>query len=176
MGISVFPATPAAGGMTLISTTTLSGATTTLSSIPSTYNDLRIVIRLALPATDSAVLYIRANNDSNASRYNTTFSNSAINGGASAATFSQSEWRPGGATDNVVTNALYNIELLDYANTTTWKMITFVNYFNDPTTTTNFKIANGNGVYNQTDAISSLQLFFNTGDATSGTILLYGVK
>ena len=33
--------TPAAGGMTLISTTTLTGASVTLSSIPQTYNDLR---------------------------------------------------------------------------------------------------------------------------------------
>jgi hypothetical protein len=41
------------GGETLISTTTLTGASITLSSIPSTYNTIKLVIRNYKPATDN---------------------------------------------------------------------------------------------------------------------------
>jgi hypothetical protein len=47
-------ATPAsAGGMTLISTTTLTGSSILLSSIPQTHKDLQIIIRNFLPASDN---------------------------------------------------------------------------------------------------------------------------
>ena len=62
-------ATSAAGGMTLISTTTLTGASVTLSSIPQTYNNLRIVIRNFKPATDAEGLRMEFNGDSTANRH-----------------------------------------------------------------------------------------------------------
>ncbi|CAB4161820.1 hypothetical protein UFOVP794_1, partial [uncultured Caudovirales phage] len=46
--------TPASGGMTLLSTTTLTGASVTLSSISGSYNNLQLVIRNFKPATDFA--------------------------------------------------------------------------------------------------------------------------
>ena len=53
-------ATPAAsGGMTLISTTTLTGASVTLSSIPQTYKNLQLVIRNFKPATDGQQIQMR---------------------------------------------------------------------------------------------------------------------
>ena len=56
-------ATPSSGGMTLISTTTLTGSSIALSSIPSTYNNLQLVIRDYHPST-STIFNIRFNNDS----------------------------------------------------------------------------------------------------------------
>ena len=50
---------PTSGGMTLISTTTLSGASITLSSIPQTYNSLYLVVRSFLPATDLRYMFVR---------------------------------------------------------------------------------------------------------------------
>ena len=54
-------AAAAVGGMTLISTTTLTGASVTLSSIPTTYKDLYLVIRNFKPATDGASFVYRFN-------------------------------------------------------------------------------------------------------------------
>jgi hypothetical protein len=62
-------ATPAAGGMTLISTTTLTGASVTLSSIPQTYVDLHLVVLNYKPATDASQLCYRFNADSSANRH-----------------------------------------------------------------------------------------------------------
>ena len=41
------------GGMTLLSTTTLSGASVTISSIPQTYKNLQLVIQNYKPAVDA---------------------------------------------------------------------------------------------------------------------------
>jgi hypothetical protein len=169
-------AAPAAGGMTLISTTTFNGTpTTVLSSIPATYNDLRIVIRLPLPATDNQTLSLRINNDSNANRHQLMTSDNASNNGNSIP-FDQTRVTIAGGLDNAVTNSLCIVDIPDYTNSTTWKLFRYTSIGTDATTSTQFTLRNGTGFYNQTSAISSLGFMFNSGNATSGTILLYGVK
>jgi hypothetical protein len=54
-------ATPAAGGMTLLSTTSLTGASVTLSSIPATYNNLQVVIFGVTNASSDGYLRIAPN-------------------------------------------------------------------------------------------------------------------
>jgi hypothetical protein len=161
------------GGMTLISTTTLSGATTTLSSIPQTYNSLYLVIDNALPASDGQELRMRFNGDSGANRhcsaYNQTFSNAAQ-------TFDTTYQRITVNNDNAVSTAFCTIEIPNYTNTTSWKFAKIIGVNNDETTTTSIRINQATGPYNQTAAISSLAFFFGSGNATSGTIKLYGVK
>jgi hypothetical protein len=162
-----------AGGMTLISTTTLSGATTTLSSIPQTYNSLYLVIENALPASDGQELRMRFNGDSAANRhcsaYNQAFSNAAN-------TFDTTYQRITVNNDNAVSTAFCTIEIPNYTNTTSWKFAKIIGVNNDETTTTSIRINQATGPYNQTAAISSLAFFFGSGNATSGTIKLYGVK
>lgn len=165
-------ATPTPGGATLISTTTFNGTpTTTLSSIPATYNDLRIVMRLPLPATDGTDLLLRINSDSN-TRYRTLLSSQAN----AAFTFAATSISLNELIDNTVTQGLVVIDIPDYANTSTWKQVRSVAALNDSTTTTSLRWWNIVGFYNQTAAISSLSFFHTSGNATSGTILLYGVK
>lgn len=164
----------AAGGMTLISTTTLNGTpTTVLSSIPATYNDLQIVIRLALPATDTTNLLMRFNNDSTASRHRTV----STYGVTATTAFTATSVSIGDSgSDNAVTQSLMVIRIPDYTNTSTWKMCYISSLANDTTTTTSFIANNAMGYYNQTGAISSLGFLYSSGNATSGSILLYGVK
>jgi hypothetical protein len=164
------------GGMTLISTTTLTGASVTLSSIPATYNDLRVVIRLALPANDADAFWVRVNGDSGANRHLRVATNSATNDGSSAVAFNGAQWSFNAQLDNSVSQSLMILNVFDYANATTWKTATFVGATNDFTTTTSVHPFHGMGIYNQTAAVTSLQFLFDTGNATSGTILLYGVK
>ena len=163
-----------AGGMTLISTTTFNGTpTTVLSSIPQTYNNLRIVIRQYLPATDNAELRMRMNNDATVNRYrSTTYALMENNNW----TFNDDRFYLNGNVDNATTQSLVVIDIPDYTNTTTWKMAQAIAINNNATTTANVSLNSLVGVYNQTSAISSLGFYFSSGNATSGSILLYGVK
>jgi hypothetical protein len=166
-------ATVAAGGMTLISTTTLSGSSVTLSSIPSTYRNLQIVIRNFIPATTNESMRLRINGDSGASRHAQLFWNTASQDDLQFDSTSLLVTREG---SNSVSNSFHTFIINDYANTTTWKSITgfgIVNYF---ITTTKYNYNSLNGFYNQTGAVSSLTFFPNAGNFTSGTILLYGVS
>jgi threonine/homoserine/homoserine lactone efflux protein len=163
--------TVSGGGMTLISTTTLTGASVTLSSIPATYNSLFVVIRLPLNASDAQEVNMRFNADSNANRHN-------WNGNftSQAMSFDTTFMRLCASIDNVTTQGLITLTIPDYANTTTWKMGYVYSITNNETTVTNGRIHAGNGFYNQTGAISSLLFFPQGGNFTSGTVLLYGVK
>jgi hypothetical protein len=62
-----------------------------------------------------------------------------------------------------------------YANTTTWKLVQGASISNNNTTPTNVGFFNWAGVYNQTDAITSLE-FRSQSNFTGGTVYVYGVK
>jgi hypothetical protein len=165
--------TVAAGGMTLISTTTLSGSSVTLSSIPSTYKNLQIVIRNFIPATTNEGMRLRINGDSGASRHSQLGWNTTSQDDLQFDSTSLVITREG---SNSVSQSFHTFIINDYANTTTWKSITgfgIVNYF---IATTKYNYNSINGFYNQTGAVSSLTFFPNVGNFTSGTILLYGVS
>ena len=166
-------ATPASGGgMTLINSggTALSGASVTISSIPSTYVDLHLYI--VSPVFDATAqgynIQFRFNGDT-ASNYATTdttlyrasFGSTAINLGGEQ-----------GSGSNGTVNAVIPY----YAQTGIYKscraITSGVNSFTSgvitSTTTTGF--------YNQTGAITSISLSIAAGNFTSGTAYLYGVK
>jgi hypothetical protein len=161
---------PGAGGMTLITSGTLSGASVVLSSIPGTYRDLRLVIRNYLPATDNIGIQMRVNGDSGANRYRTMVTTSV------QTTFNSTLWNPGYGNDNAVAQGLMIFEFFDYANATTWKVLRYQTLINNPTTTGNPDWDAGVGLYNQTAAISSITVFPSSGNFTSGDYLLYGVQ
>jgi hypothetical protein len=162
-------ATISTGGMTLISTTTISNAEVLLSSIPATYNDLVIVIRDYLPTTDAQPLRLRINDDSNANRHTSTVAVTA------SMTFDSTQFQITETSDNTLADGLYIITIPDYANTTTfkWTISDGIAYNSDGTT---LQGRFTRGAYNQTGAISSLRFLNLTNVPKSGTILLYGVK
>jgi hypothetical protein len=159
------------GGQTLISTTTLSGASITLSSIPATYLNLKLVIEDYLPATDNSFLRMQFNGDSG-TRY--LFKDSSIT--PAAAAFGTTFFNIANRNDNAVASSLVSVDIPDYTNTVTWKTMQSNFVVVDSTTTTSAILGINIGVYNQTAAISSITLFPETGNFTSGTALLYGVK
>jgi hypothetical protein len=162
--------TVSSGGMTLISTTTLSGASVLLDSIPSTYNHLQLVVQNYKPATDGQNLFLRFNGDSTANRYNDT------NGSAETSDFDDTKVVITPLNDNSVATGLAWVNIPNYANTTTWKFLNSLALMVNETTTANYRWANFYGFYNQTAAISSITLAPTSGNFTSGTVLLYGVK
>jgi len=168
-------ATPSSGGMTLISTTSLTGASITLSSIPQTYNKLYIEIKNFQPATDGAFLLMRYNNiststyreaspDVTSATYSKAFNDNI--GGSSS--FLKS--------DNTTVLGFGFIEILDYTNTTTNKLAILQGFSTDSTTTTDWRVSGSTGTSTATTAISSLVFLPSSGNFTSGSILLYGVK
>lgn len=163
-------ATPSSGGMTLISTTTMSGGSITLSSIPSTYVHLQLVITNYLPATDGTNLVMRFNGDSNA-RYKdgtSTTNNSQAFNATSIDLFAYQ--------DSAASNGLMITDIYNYTNTTTWKFCSTQVIWNNNTTPANSDMYRIFGMYNQTGAISSITLLPSTGNFSSGSVKLYGVK
>jgi len=165
-------ATPAAGGMTLISTTTLSGASVTLSSIPSTYNDLVLIFQNPIPSVDGDPIYMRINSDTG-TRYRST---QYLDVNQSNVSFNASRLTVTPNADSSVGQGLIQFEIPNYANTTTWKTAHSFGVTNNGTTNTNGNLFGFVHMFNQIGAISSLTIFADTGNLTSGSVLLYGVK
>lgn len=168
-------AAAAGGGMTLINTggTTLTGASVTVSSIPTTYVNLYVIVRNFLPATDAAEVRLRLNGDSTANRYRALDYVNPLNDNL---TFNNDSIPLGRPQDNSVDYSLGFITIYDYANTTSWKMLTAGMVNVNQTTTTNLNHLQSFAYYNQTAAITSLEFYTNTGNFTSGTVYVYGVK
>ena len=164
----------ASGGMTLISTTTLTGASVALTSIPQTYNDLHVVIQNFKPASDGAYCNMRLNNDSTSNRYRTLTLVSANM--ETSLDFNNTSFHVSSANDNSVATGLSHTRLYNYTNSTTWKMADTMVISTDNSTTTNFQCFQRLGVYNQTAAITEINMLPSSGNFTSGTVLLYGVK
>jgi hypothetical protein len=161
----------ASGGMILINTggTTLTGASITISSIPGTYKDLKLVVRNFLPATDAQAIRIRFNGDSG-----TSYAENASDASNTAA--SLTEMTPCNGADDTVSNGLIYATITDYANTTTYKMIEMQSIVTNPTTTANINYRRNVGWFYNSAAITSITLFPSAGNFTSGTAFLYGVS
>jgi len=160
-------------GMTLISTTTLTGASVNITSIPATYKNLQVIVRNYKPATDGTTLLLRFNGDATANRhqgdeYNDGTFNANVFGNTSGPVIQ--------TVDNTVATNLSVIDICDYTNTTTWKMAQVYSIGVNDTTTTQYNMKRASIFYNQTSAISSLTFLPGAGNFTSGDVLLYGVK
>ena len=164
-------ATPAAGGMTLLSTTTLSGATTTISSIDQTYVNLIIFISGVTNATADGMFRIAPNGSTNlvtgARSQNLSFTGS----------FQNDYWTLTDASNSPTrTNASNNYALTinNYASTTRPKPISHCGgYISGAYGETTAASA---GYINTTSAISSLVISNGGGNLSTGTVLVYGVK
>ena len=165
-------APPASGGMTLISTTTLTGASITLSSIAATYNDLKLIVRNYKPANNGQPFRIRFNGDSGANRY---YGRDGF-GTATTNLFADTSAIIGSANNNTLGNGLTVIDIANYTNAVTYKMAIAFSMGNDSSTAIDVNLSYRTGTYNQTGAISSITLFPSSGNFTSGEVLLYGVK
>ena len=163
-------ATPSSGGMTQISTGTLSGAQVDITSIPGTYIHLQLIITNLLPASDGSVPKMRINANTGSVYFDGPFG-----GFGGAYTAASSVGLTNNGYDNVSANGLIIGNFYNYAGNT-WKFWDFMTLNNDETTATSFDFRNQGGTTNQTAAITQINLFMSSGNFTSGTWTLYGVK
>jgi hypothetical protein len=168
-GVPTWAAPAGGGGMTLLATTTLTGASVTVSSISGSYKNLYIVVRDFLPASDSAQFKVQLNADTTANRHGAQTTNNT------STAFDSTFIICSGEADNAVAENLVTITIPDYANTDTWKFVFTAGVVVSWNNTAQFRPYNNTGAYNQTTAISSIK-YLTDGNFTSGTALLYGVS
>jgi hypothetical protein len=153
------------GSMTLLSTTTLSGTSTTVSSISGSYLDLLVYVNA--PVTNAnATLRILPNSTGSI----------GMNTGVLAGGFTNDN-QIASATNALQTgsaNSSYSLLIRRYANTSLGKPISFYGAYVGGTTYT----VNTAGYINTNSAITALQFTTAAGTATfsSGTVLIYGVN
>jgi hypothetical protein len=167
---------PSSGGMTLLSTTTASGSSTSVSITPTGYNEI-IVICKDLTLTTDGDLFLRINNDTTASNYNQAYQGVVTNtnyvgalnnvSGVNAIVPTVSGYPPT-AGSNI---AQFNIP---QPNDASRKLITAASSFraSGSVNTASMTVCN----YTSSAAISSVQAFTSAGSFNGGTILVYGVK
>jgi hypothetical protein len=160
------------GGMTLINTggTTLSGATTTISSIPATYKNLQLVIRNAGVPSASNISY-RINNNSTANRYA-----QVVYGDSNDSPFNLAKLPLAYQLNAVNEHHLIVVNFYDYANTTTIKTMEQYAAAIDESSTSNLFIRRFFSVFKPVGAITEINLIADTPDFTGGTAFLYGVS
>jgi hypothetical protein len=165
-------ATPAGGGgMTLISTTTLSGGTTSVTGIPGTYNSLMFVIRgLTASAANEPRFKI------NGSTANHEFSGVPYNGSAMETTNGNGfQLSFGNNIDGSGGSNAWTVKIDNYTSASTFKPFMYYGAFYSVTTSNEEKIFAGGG-YSLTTAVTSIDIVASSGSFTGGTILTYGVK
>lgn len=165
-------ATPSSGGMTLLSTTTLSGASTTISSIDQTYKDLQVVIYGTSNASSTYYPYFKPNSSTNIGTYA-----NLINNNGSAVTQAQlnSDFAMNYALRNQTnTNNAFIITIYNYASTAILK--NFISSGFQVNISSNEESIFTQGTFDTTSAISSLQITCSSGTYNAGTVLVYGVK
>jgi hypothetical protein len=164
-------ATPSSGGMTLLSTTTLSGLSTTISSISGSYKHLLLMLNNIVGSASSEV-YIRFNGDTS-----TAYGESYINnvaGTISGATASRNSTFIGNTSTNTDWSNKFSGEVWVWRYTDTSQISYSVSS----------RGYNGSGKtqrqleceYNASAAVTSIVIGLDTGSFSTGTAYLYGVN
>jgi hypothetical protein len=161
---------PAGNTYTQIASTTVGTATqtVTLSSIPSTYTDLILIVSGTPTTTGSG--YLRVNGDTA-----TNYSSTGLRGdGVNPYSYRRLNETQMLLTFQGVNNSPANwvIQLMNYANTTTNKAI--LNRFNSPESN---EVLVNCGLYRSTSAINSITIYMDgSANFPSGsTLSLYGI-
>jgi len=169
-------ATPAAGGgMTLLSTTTLTGASTTISSISGSYTNLIAVFTAISTSADALDMRVRVNSDTSTNYDGVSVGN--LNGSFSSMLKpNETYWQPSITTNSsgLTFQICGAFTIYDYA-LTSGRVFTAgaegrkggsAEAFTYQTT----------GQYRGSSAITSITFLLSSGTYSTGTVQLYGAK
>ena len=169
-------AAAATGGITLLSTTTLSGSSTSISVTPTGYNNILIVVH-GVTNGSNGNLFMGINADTTAGNYVQAFYGTEGTGyysGANVGVAGVNAILPGtagylGANSNNI--AVFNI---NQPNLTTRKLVEAQSAFFSGSSLN--AASNTTCNYVTTSALSSVEIKTTVGSFTAGTALVYGVK
>lgn len=141
----------------------------TFSSIPSTYTDLRLV--LLTKGSSAGTLYFKIN-----STAGTAYSNTRINGDGTTASSERTSSYPrmdiNGTDANERTNSLATVDFMSYSGTTLKTMLIRESHMETSLGYSHFST----GLWNNTSAISQIDLYIDGQNFVSGTTAtLYGI-
>jgi hypothetical protein len=173
-GVPTWAAPASGGGTTLISSTTLSGAGITLSSIPSTYKNLYLEFSEFYCNQTYAAVYIRFNGDSSAAydwgylgsqNTSTDFANNTQSTEIqlSSNTDNTNRWEKGSAYLQIQNYAQATVPVYFWGNGRVVQA-------------TNKKAQNLMGQYRNGSVLSSIYIYTSSGTWSGGTVKLYGVN
>lgn len=163
-------ATPVSGGMTVIASGTLSGATFDISSIPGTYNYIQLVLHGFRNSTAGMTTYIKMNNTTAEGFYvgrktsGTTYNNSLAD-----------NINPVGGLSTTDTDAIGVWTIYNYANASIKKMIVSEVEYRDSVDSTRVYYKGASINTGSSSAITSIRLD-SSSTWSAGTYTLYGVK
>jgi hypothetical protein len=167
-------ATSASGGLTLLSTTTLSGATTTISGISGSYTNLFGVITGVTNATADGVFYMQANSGASIFTYQINYTN-ALNYNFEADAYLRFAYDSAAyRLTRTSANNGFSFIINNYASATAYKTLDVCGSYTRNTSNTGGM--KGGGGVSTTSAITSLTFLNDGGNLSTGTVLLYGVK
>lgn len=172
-GTSASWATVSSGGITLLSTTSLSGATTTISAISGSYTNLFGIIYGVTNATSTGTFRFAPNGTTNISSQTVNQSETTLSGRAD--TYFELTGTGSGNGSLLTDSAnVWQFNIFNYASTTTRKPTSFNGTYIDGGSAR--RSIFGFGGINTTSAITSLVFSNASGNLSTGTVLLYGVK
>jgi len=165
--------TLSAGGQTLLSTTTLSGTSTTISSINQGYNQLIIIVAgINLSSTSSAYPTLKPNGTSGGCsiirQISTGGTPAAQGGNAANIDFNYNLWNSGNA------NNAFIVTISNYASTSNYKPWSYTGQY--LTSDSAIETTNGGGNILTNSAITSLVFESQGPTFNAGTVRIYGVK
>lgn len=172
-------ATPSSGGMTLLSTTAISGTTVSVTGISGSYTELIIVIADFKAVNDNSQPTFRFNNDSGSNYVaNGTIASSTDSSGNTAGTdkvWFAGQTGGGAGLDNAANDCILVMRIFRYAATDTFKAGTC--YMIYPQNDGYFYSGITNFGYKSTSAISRIDVSCSgAGFASAGNIYVYGAN
>jgi hypothetical protein len=165
-------AAPAAsGGMILISTTSLTGASTTISSIPTTYKNLQLIFRDLKDTVGPTRFRIQFNSNTGSVYEGVLL---YTNGATTAvdsyyATGARLDWAQ---PQDSNTDGFYAVNIYDYASSNSHKLFTISSAYTSTTERTEFASYR----FKSDTAITSITVEDVSGTNMAGSLLLYGVQ
>jgi len=166
--------TISAASMTLLSTTSLTGASTTISGISGAYTHLYGVVYGVTNATADGTLLLRVNGSSTATSTSLQFSNALsynFENEFVRLSYDSATYRP----TRTSANNQWSFMIENYANTSYYKSF-YCNGAWVRNSGANYAGMSGGGGVNLTTAVTSLNFANDGGNFSTGTVLLYGVK
>jgi len=165
-------AAPAAGGLTLLSTTTLTGASVTLSAISGSYTNLQLVVKNAYGSAQDWI-FLRFNSDTGSNYYRRLSTVAGTSNAAGTTAQTSHLWTQVPSASSDAQNGSGVATLYDYTVTTGQQIVISNGFGFDGT---NLFGAWNNGVYDKSAAITSITVGVASGTFSGGTVLLYGVN
>ena len=159
-------ATPSSGGMTLLSTTTLSGSSTTISSINQTYKDLFVLISFAESSGATQTQF--QPNSNNDSRW------IGVDGNSTNTTFWTDSSYLNNNQQSANTQAHFGITISNYAQAVSGRATISGGGVYQSGGNTN--ACNFQGARTSTTAITSIKIATYSGTWSTGTVYIYGVN